>query len=40
MKYVGETGQQFHTRKQQHQNDVKQSINKWNLQPFEAQQEA
>ena len=23
MKYVGETGQQFHTRKQQHQRDVK-----------------
>ena len=23
MKYVGKTGQQFHTRKQQHQRDVK-----------------
>ena len=26
MKYVGETGQQFHTRKQQHQRDVKNRV--------------
>ena len=26
MKYVGETGQQFRTRKQQHQRDVKNKI--------------
>ena len=26
MKYVGETGQQFHNRKQQHQRDVKNRV--------------
>ena len=38
MKYVGGTGQQFHTRKQQHQRDVKNRVSTNGI--YNAQQEA